>query len=108
MYSDNWITKSLIRFKSFRQMENEMRLSNIAYAACALAFGFGLTTPIPAYAQVGPQPTYKHRARVHHFIAIPRTATALMPAPATAARAPETDGLSRNADDCVRFGCIDH
>ena len=88
-------------------MEDEMRLSNIAYAACALAFGFALTTPILAFAQVGPQPSHKHRAQ-HHFMAIPGTATALMPAPATAVRVPETDGLSRNADDCARFGCIDH
>ena len=85
-----------------------MRLSNITYAACALAFGFALTTPIPAYAQVGAQPTHKHKAHVDHFTAIPRTATALMPTPATAVRVPETDGLSRNADDCARFGCIDH
>jgi hypothetical protein len=108
MYSDNRITKPLNRFKSFRQVENEMRLSNIAYAACALAFGFALATPIPAYAQVGAQLTYMHRAHVHHLMAIPRTATALMPASATAVRAPETDGLSRNADDCAKFGCIDH
>ena len=85
-----------------------MRLSNIIHAACALAFGFALTTPIPVYAQFGAQPSYKHKAHVRHFMAIPRTATALMPAPATAVRAPETDGLSRNADDCVKYGCIDH
>jgi len=85
-----------------------MRLSNIPYAACALAFGFALTMPIPAYAQVGAQPSHKHKAHVHHFMAIPQTATALMPAPVTAVRVPETDGLSRNADDCARFGCIDH
>jgi hypothetical protein len=108
MYSDNRITKFLNRLKSFYQMEDEMRLSNITYAACALAFKFALATPIPAYAQVGAQPTYKHKAHVHHLMAIPRTATALVPAPATAVRAPETDGLSRNADDCARFGCIDH
>jgi hypothetical protein len=88
-------------------MEEEMRLYNIAYAACALAFGFALTTPISVYAQVGAQPTYKHKAHVHHFMAIPRTATALTPAPATTVRAPETDGLSRNDNDC-NFGCIDH
>jgi hypothetical protein len=85
-----------------------MRLSNTTYAACVLAFGLALTAPIAAYAQVGGQPTYKHKAHVHHFMAIPRTATALMPAPATAVRVPETDGLSRNDDDCNRFGCIDH
>jgi hypothetical protein len=89
-------------------MEDEMILSNIAYAACALAFGFALAKPIPAYAQGGAQPTYKHNTHVRHFMAIPRTATALTPAPATAVRAPETDGLSRNDDDCSKFGCIDH
>jgi hypothetical protein len=89
-------------------MEDEMRLSNIAYAASALAYGFALTAPIPAYAQVGAQQTYNHKAHARHFMAIPRTATALTPAPATAVPAPETEGLSRNADDCVKFGCIDH
>jgi hypothetical protein len=107
MYSDNRIAKPLNRLKPFQQMEDEVRLSNITYAACALAFGFALTTPIAAYAQVGAQPTYKHKAHVHHFMAIPRTATALMPAPATAVRVPETDGLSRDSDDC-NFSCIDH
>jgi hypothetical protein len=107
MDSDNWITKPLNRLKSFYQMEDEMRLSNITCAACALVFGFGLTTPIAAYAQGGVQPTYKHKAHVDQITTIPRTATALKPAPATAVRAPETDGLSRNDDDC-NYGCIDH
>jgi hypothetical protein len=89
-------------------MEDEMRLSNIANAACALALGFALTAPIPVYAEFGAQPSHKHKAHVRHFMAIPQTATALMPASATAVRAPETDGLSRNDDDCVKFGCIDH
>jgi hypothetical protein len=89
-------------------MEDEMRLSKLAYAACALALGFALTAPIPVYAEFGAQPSHKHKAHVRHFTAIPRTATALMPAPATAVRALETDGLNRNADDCVKFGCIDH
>jgi hypothetical protein len=107
MYSDNRITEHLNRLKSFYQMEDEMRLSNITNAVCTLAVGFALTTPVPAYAQVGAQPIYKHKAHVDHFTAIPRTATALAPAPATAVRAPETDGLSRNDEDC-NFGCIDH
>jgi hypothetical protein len=85
-----------------------MRLSNITCAARALAFGFALTTPIPAYAHVSAQPTYMHKAHAHHFMAIPRTATALVPAPATAVHAPGTDGLGRDDDDCNRFGCIDH
>jgi hypothetical protein len=31
-----------------------MRLTNITYTACALAFGFAVTTPISAYAQIDP------------------------------------------------------
>ena len=84
-----------------------MRLSNITYAACALAFGYTLTTPFPAYAQVGAQSSTTNKAHVHHFTAIPRTATALVPAPVTAVHAPETDGLSRDRADC-NFGCIDN
>jgi hypothetical protein len=89
-------------------MEDKMRLSNIAYAACALALGFALTAPIPVYAEFGAEPSHNHKVHVRHFMAIPRTATALTPPPATAVPAPETEGLSRNADDCVKFGCIDH
>jgi hypothetical protein len=65
------MTDPLNRLKTFRQIEDEMRLSNIAYAACALAFGFALTTPIPAYAQVGAQPSHKLKGHVRHFMAIP-------------------------------------
>ena len=71
MYSDNRITKPLNRLKSFYQMEDEMRLSNITDAACALAFGFALTTLLPAYAQVGAQPSHKLKGHVRHFMAIP-------------------------------------
>jgi hypothetical protein len=107
MYSNNRIARPLTRLKSFRKKEDEMRLSNIAYAACALAFGFTIITSTPAYALAGAQPSHKLNAHARHFMAIPRTATALMPASATVVRALETDGLSRNDDDCV-FGCIDH
>ena len=49
---------------------------------------------------------HAHRA-VHHEAVDPR-ASALAPAPAAAsARQPQTDGLSRNDDDC-NYGCIDH
>ena len=54
-----------------------MRLPNITYAACALAFVYALTTPIPAYAQVGAQSSHTHKAHVHHFM----TATAHHPRP---------------------------
>jgi hypothetical protein len=51
------------------------------------------------------QPTHRHKAHTDRFAPIPWTATAL--APAATARIHETDGLSRNPDDC-NFGCIDN
>ena len=59
---------------------------------------------VVASASAGAQPTYKHKAHVQ-FASIPSTATAL--APAAGVRTHETDGLSRNPDDCVKYGCID-
>jgi len=87
-----------------------MRLSNITYSACALAFGFALTMPGSAYAYVHSAHVYRH---VQHHptqakISL-KNMTALV-APITIAPAnivKETDGLSRNADDC-NDGCIDH
>ena len=74
----------------------------------SLTFVISLAALVAASASAGAQPTHKHKSHVDYFTAIPRTATALMLPPATAVRLPETDGLSRNADDCARFGCIDH
>jgi hypothetical protein len=84
-----------------------MRLSNITYSACALAFGFALAVPAPAYAYVHSAHVYGH---VHHATQakIAPTARALAAVRTTSpALTVETDGLSRNSDDC-NYGCIDH
>jgi len=75
----------------------------------SLTFVVSLAALVVASASAGAQPTYKHKAHVDQFTAIRWTATALAlaPAPAAAVRIHETDGLSRNSDDC-NFGCIDH
>jgi hypothetical protein len=66
-----------------------------------------LVALVMAAASAEAQPTHKHKTHVEHFTAIPWTATALVPAPAAAVRTHETDGLSRNTDDC-NYGCIDN
>ena len=85
-----------------RPMEETMTLTyrSMTFAACFAAL-------IAASASAGAQPTYKHKTHTQY------TAMVVDPAPAVATvlhgrGAPtETDGLSRNSDDC-NFGCIDH
>ena len=78
-----------------------------------LALGIALAVPASAYAALGaPEPIRTHRV-IHHRSVVAR-AEARAPAPAYApARLyrfgdHETDGLSRNPDDCVTYGCIDN
>ena len=86
-----------------------MRLSNITYSTCALAFGFALTVPGSAYAYVHSAHVYRHVQHHATQAKISPKATALAAARTTspANTVKETDGLSRNADDC-NVGCIDH
>jgi hypothetical protein len=71
----------------------------------SMTFVASLAVLVVASASAGAQPTYKLKAHKDQFAPIPWTATAL--APAAAVRIHETDGLSRNPDDC-NFGCIDN
>ena len=84
-----------------------MRLSNITYSACALAFGFTLTVPSSAYAYVHSAHAYRHVQ--HHAtqakISLKNMTALVAISPVNIVK--ETDGLSRNADDC-NDGCIDH
>jgi hypothetical protein len=87
-------------------MEVEMRLSRSVSAKGALACGFLLITlALAAPSSVADAknlaPVSRHLA-LHHGSVDPR-AVAQVPA----ARTPETDGLSRNPDDCAKYGCID-
>ena len=100
-----------------------MRLSRSISAKGALACGFlfitlALEAPTFAAEARNHAPVSRYLA-LHHRSVDPRT-TALVPAaPAfflfdgsgsyvPAPRKPETDGLSRNPDDCVKYGCIDN
>jgi hypothetical protein len=102
-------------------MEVEMRLSRTISAEAALACGFLLT----ALALVAPTSVAEARNHapvsrylaLHHKSVDPR-ATARVPAGTVlfspdffgfpAPRRAETDGLSRNPEDCVRYICIDN
>ena len=72
-------------------------------------FVLSLAALVAMSASAGAQPSYKHKTQVRELSLIPVTATALAPASVAPAAVPsrETDGLSRNDEDC-RFGCIDH
>jgi len=88
-----------------------MRLSNITHTACALAFGFALAVPGSAYAYVHSAHVYRHvRHATQAEISPKATALALVAARTTSPAniLQETDGLSRNDDDCSKYGCIDH
>jgi hypothetical protein len=102
-------------------MENEMRLSRSMHAEAALACGFVLTALVlgasNSAAEAGSGTVVSRH--LQHESVDPR-AIAQVPARPTlfslpsfgsyvpAPRKPETDGLSRNPDDCVKYGCIDN
>ena len=99
-----------------------MRLSRSISAKGALACGFLLITlalEAPTFAAEAKNhaPVSRHLA-LHHGSIDLRAAAQVPAAPAfflfdwsgsyvPAARTPETDGLSRNPDDCAKYGCID-
>jgi hypothetical protein len=98
-----------------------MRLSRSVSAKAALACGFLLTTLAltapPFAAEARNHGPVSHHLTLHHR-PVDSGPTALVP-PATgpfwpfgsyvpAPREPETDGLSRNPDDCAKYGCIDN
>jgi hypothetical protein len=103
------------------EMEDEMRLSRSMSTEAGLACAFALA----ALALAAPN-SIAHAgstAPVSRYLTVPQTidprATAQVPATPTffslpsfgsyvpAPRKPETDGLSRNPADCVKYGCID-
>jgi hypothetical protein len=107
-------------------MEDEMRPSRSISAKTTLACGFLLTAlplalaaPTSAAEARNHAPVIRHLSLHHHQPVDSRT-TALVPAATgpfwpgffgsyvPAPRKPETDGLSRNPDDCVKYGCIDN
>jgi hypothetical protein len=74
------------------------------------AIGFILAIPLFAIPVLGAPAHEEGHKTAHHRVAEFAKARALVspgfyvPAP----RKPETDGLSRNPDDCAKYGCIDN
>src|ERR1700691_5422931 len=104
-------------------MEDEMRHSRSIKAESTLACGFllmalALTAPSSAAEANHHAPVSRHLA-LHHRSFDPRAAAEVPVGPAfflfdgsrsyvPAPQNPETDGLSRNPDDCAKYGCIDN
>jgi hypothetical protein len=77
-------------------MEGKMKLSTMSLALC-----FALA-PFAAHATASPVPHHRAPHHAQHLV-VPMTATALVP---TVKPDDDSDGLSRNRDECNR-GCID-
>jgi hypothetical protein len=75
-----------------------------------IALGFILVIPLFPIPALGAPAHQAGHKTAHHRVADFAKARALVspgsyvPAP----RKPETDGLSRNSDDCEKYGCIDN
>jgi hypothetical protein len=84
-----------------------MKMSVLA----SLALGITLALSMAAYATQGdPTPVHSHRAIHHKTISSHVTALApTIPSATPWLREPEPyemEGLSRNPDDCAKYGCI--
>jgi hypothetical protein len=104
-------------------MEDEMRLSRSRSAEAALACGLVLTalalTAPNSVAEASSIAPVSRYLTFHHESVDPRAIAEVPATPALfstdffgssmpAPRQPETDGLSRNRADCVKYGCIDN
>ena len=101
-----------------------MRLSRSVNAKAAVACGFLLTTlaldaPTFAAEATNHVPVSRHLALYQRSADPPRPTAPAPPATGPfwpdffgpyvpAPRKPETDGLSRDREDCVSYGCIDN
>jgi hypothetical protein len=95
--------KGLLRMAPLHQ-----EISMNAYLKAPLALAFILAIPLFARPALGaPAQETGHRS-AHHRVADFTPATALVSPAAPVWRAPQTDGLSRNAEECSRGGCIDN
>jgi len=80
-----------------------MRFSAILCLAAVIALAASVSA-----ASAASSTTKAHDAHVvAHHVRIPKTAEALSPPVAPVVRHPETDGLSRDREDC-NMGCIDN
>jgi hypothetical protein len=99
------ISTPIVQFSLF--MEDKLRLSATLVRAISLSCGVVLAAPVAAYADNVAPPKHKvHAYRTAHS-ALPSSATAFAPewiAPAMR-RDDDSEGLTRNTDECNR-GCI--
>jgi hypothetical protein len=76
------------------------------------ALGILLAAPVMTYPAASANARTMHRAHPHHKdnFADAKALAPLWTTPAAAApySAHDTDGLSRNPDDCAKYGCIDN
>ena len=100
-----------------------MRLSRSTHAETAAAFGFVLAALVLAAPNSIAKASSSAMVSVHRTLPrrsidpraaaqVPAARVALWPdifgSYKAAPRTPETDGLSRNPADCVKYGCIDN
>ena len=86
-------------------MEKKMRILSAIATMVALAIGVAFAAPASALAAYGVDPSHKHLVQMRRFA----NATALAPMSpfVRALPATDTDGLSRDVEDCNK-GCIDN
>jgi hypothetical protein len=86
-----------------------MRLSNMSQLAVAAALAGLLAAPIAARAQNQNIPVMTLRAALQLPPGqLPKEFRSPNPYQHEPYNVHRTDGLSRNPDDCTRWGCIDH
>ena len=79
-----------------------------AYFKAPMTLAFILAVPLFARPALGaPAQEPRHRP-AHHRVADFAEVRAYVSPVMPVSRAPETDGLSRNAEECSRGGCIDN
>jgi hypothetical protein len=95
-----------------------MEESMTAFRRLSLALGLALAIPAAAYAYDGSPPSHHHYRRPYHGMVVysaPAPASALAsvpndwfwpPSTMTSHEQYEIEGLTRNPDDCVKYGCI--
>jgi hypothetical protein len=90
-------------------MEEAMRQK----IALPLALGVALAASLPASAPAALAGPVNHYRAIHHRSVAMRAEAPAPPATFAQARSRafgdhKTDGLSRNPDDCVTYGCVDN
>ena len=78
------------------------------YLKAHMALALILAVPLFARPALGAPAQEPGHRPAHHRITDFAEVPAYVSPVTTVLRAPETDGLSRNAEECSRGGCIDH